>query len=193
MVHLDSAPRVPAAEAAAEAAADAAPRVPDTRAAAPHVYNLPHVTPRLRSYSAADNFLESSAAAVGTFAGTAIAAGLAALLGQRNDDNVLSLSAGAGSVIGTTSHGFLMGKPICKTLENGIVGFPGAMAGYALGNHINDEYVRYWIGNTGPKQGSTDFYGALLNGAFAGLCAGTTVGVKNLLRGVGACQPPHSC
>ena len=153
-------------------------------AAAPAVYNLPPVPPRPRSYSAADNFLESSSAAVGAFAGTSIAAGLAALFGQRNDDNVLSLSAGTGSVIGTTLHSLLMGEPYCKILENGIVGFPAAMTGYAFGKYINDGYAWEWYANAGPKQESTDFYGALANGAFAGLGAGTTVGVKNMLRGI---------
>ena len=143
--------------------------------------------------STGDNLLESTSAGVGAFAGTSIAAGLAALLGKKNNHNVLRLSAGTGSVIGTTLLGLALGDPYYKTLENGIVGFPAAMTGYVGGQYINEGYAKGNPANTGPKQESTDFYGALANGAFAALGAGVTVGVKNMLRGVGNCIPPNTC
>jgi hypothetical protein len=136
--------------------------------------------------STGDNLLESTSAGVGTLFGVLTAASLGELFNKRNNHNVLRLSAGVGSVIGTTLHGVLRGQPYYKTLENGIVGFPAAMTGYVGGQYINDRYANnepiHW---SKDSNGNTTFLGALSNGTFAGLFTGATVGVKNMVREVG--------
>ena len=144
------------------------------------------------SATAGNNFLESTVPAVSAFAGVTVADCFAASLGQKNNDNVLSLSAGAGAVIGTTLNGLLTRQSPYKILENSVVALPGAMAGYACGKYINAEYARAKTSNSDPKQESTDSY-ALSNGGFAALGTGLFIGAKQMVRGVGACKNPTPC
>ena len=143
--------------------------------------------------STGNNLLESTSAGVGGFAGVTVAAGLAALLNKRNNHNVLRLSAGVGSVIGTTLHGVLRGQPSHKMVENGVVGLAGAMAGYACGQHINEGYAKGNPSNAELKQESPNFYDALSNAGFSGLVASLFISGKQMARGVGACKPPYTC
>ena len=136
--------------------------------------------------STGNNLLESTSAGVGTLFGVLTAASLAELFNKRNNHNVLRLSAGVGSVIGTTLHGVLRGQSSHKMVENGVVGSASAIAGYVYGQYINDRYAknvpRHW---STDSYGNPTYYSALANGIFAGLFAGATVGVKNMVREVG--------
>ena len=142
--------------------------------------------------TAGNNFLESTVPAVSAFAGVTVADCFAASLGQKNNDDFLSLSAGAGAVIGSTLNGLLTRQSPSKILESGVVGLTGAMAGYACGKYINAEYARAKTSNADPKQESTDSY-ALSNGGFAALGTGLFIGAKQMVRGVGTCKNPTPC
>ena len=147
--------------------------------------------PATATASAGNNFLESTVPAVSAFAGVTVADCFAASLGQKNNDDFLSLSAGAGAVIGTTLNGLLTRQSPYKILENSVVALPGAMAGYACGKYINAEYARAKTSNSDPKQESTDSY-ALSNGGFAALGTGLFIGAKQMVRGVG-CNSTYNC
>ena len=148
--------------------------------------------PATATASAGNNFLESTVPAVSAFAGVTVADCFAASLGQKNNDDFLSLSAGAGAVIGSTLNGLLTRQSPYKILENSVVALPGAMAGYACGKYINAEYARAKTSNSDPKQESTDSY-ALSNGSFAALGTGLFIGAKQMVRGVGTCANPTPC
>jgi len=131
--------------------------------------------------STGNNLLESTSAGVGAVSGVLTAAGLATLFGQKNNDNVLKLSASVGTVIGTTLNSLLMGEPYHKMLESGVVALSGAMAGYACGQYIYEGSMGLLL-NAESKQETSNFYGALSKGAFSGLGAGLFISGKQMVR-----------